>query len=1115
MIDVAEIPLDIPDDCGHISSICCGDHGANLYVGTTTGHVCHFHQFDDAANYILIMVATTSDHPAFRGRSLGVKKLMILPTVSRLLVVLELGAVVGYGLPELSPWSLAALALVNDITLLRHQRRVPTVAATDDKIVAFTPAKIRVMAVGKDHIHGLKDIAYLGLIKGVLLVGLSQNYSNLVLVANLKNYDVIDLQKTRKIPMGDYRNGDATIDPFIEGYRADGDGRDEYMLTIRSEGQLAVAMFVDLLGDATRGTILMDSYPQAIAVNWPYIYGVFGDQLVVYSLLLLVEVTRLPLFAKDDANDQSHATEAKDDQTHNIEANQDIVPQSEHGDQQTTGSENELREDQPKDGQDETSEDDQAKTESKDKKSEDKKSKDKKPKEMKAKDEFEDKLSQDDQAKDESKDDFEDESKDESKDKSKEKHSTESEDKKSTDKKSKDEKSKDEESKDEESNNEQPEREGQLEEDKQPKPEEPLKQPSELEENQPDQPEATSSAVAITQTPLEMKVTTHTPVNCGVVLVDDLPFISNDRLTHVELVSGTEIATTAITKNHAHIAAFHATTLWAIYEPDDFDALVDRASIEELTSALDSHSGERHDYVLQLLVLQLLKHQQFDQARPYLTRIKAGKLIVHPLLVILALAVGQLDVDSTSDLATIITEAEPVIITKGLRNQLRELLPFPTTDKAHQFVESYLKEVYKIIPHMKYIRRTIYALQSQDDVDWVNGDNWGEDEVGDEYCIAQLADKRLHTSLLAVYRRLGRINDYCELSLLIISLTTDTEKLHQVVESVLTVLPQVKDEDVYLKVLVEVVKVDKPQGYAFLRDNRDQHHKLTNHKILASLTTLGDDDDQLLVLRLEYMEDSMVDAVGSGDELVITERALALFHHLVALIQGRNADDDTVPLFDTLVQTYAIANAVSEPWPKVTWPDFVRLQARQLKILEVLTWYGKAYEVYVYLCRHHHPPPVPQQLLVFHYFEATRSVAQLLAFSDFPQAEHVAVYGHLAPPTTPYYSLPTSPHVVTGADPNRDDLKQILSHYLQLRPHTYSIPHFLGVFGSVFDPIDLLHCLPATLSLVHVVEYCQRVVVDLDSRTRQTGLTKLVAKTEARTLGEVWSSLTSNHLADS
>ena len=60
MSEVAEIDLEIPPDCGTITTLCCGDNGTNLYVGTSSGHVCHFHQFDDAPNYILIMVAATT-----------------------------------------------------------------------------------------------------------------------------------------------------------------------------------------------------------------------------------------------------------------------------------------------------------------------------------------------------------------------------------------------------------------------------------------------------------------------------------------------------------------------------------------------------------------------------------------------------------------------------------------------------------------------------------------------------------------------------------------------------------------------------------------------------------------------------------------------------------------------------------------------------------------------------------------------------------------------------------------------------------------------------------------------------------------------------------------------
>ncbi|CAN3375002.1 hypothetical protein DIRU0_D30526 [Diutina rugosa] len=995
MSEVAEIALEIPPDCGTITTLCCGDNGTNLYVGTSSGHVCHFHQFDDAPNYILIMVAATTDHPALSSPSAAVKKLMVLPTVHRLLVVLTSGAVVGYSLPELTPWPSAALTHINDITTLRHQRQRPSpTAANDDKIIAFTASKIRVMAVTKDHIQSLKDIAYSGSIKGVSVVGLSQNYSNLVLVANSTTYDVIDLQKTRKIPMGDYRNGDTAIAPFIEGYRADGDGKDEYMLTIRSEGTSAVAMFVDSLGDATRGTIIMDHYPSAVAVHWPFIYTVVKDQLVVYSLEQLAETTRIPIFAKEPTettenteNTEENIEEATEENPVGSTANEEDPQGSD--DEQTTNDKDDSKDAEPESEQPEATEADDANAETT----------------------------------------------------------------------------------------------------------EPTQQPDEPTHDE------TSSVTEVVA-----------PIVSGVVSVDSLPFVADDRLAHVELVSGSDIPS-AITKNHAHIAAFQGSRLWAVYEPDEFDSIIIDGDIAKVTAALDRHSGERHDYLLQHLVLQLLKQQQYEEVKPYLTRIKAGKLIVPPLMVIIAAAIGHIPQaseqskhDENSDLTAIIADADAVVVTKGIRRQLAQLSPFPPSP---QFVESYLKEVYKITPNLSYIRCSIYALLAKDDVDWVETDTWGDDAVTDEYCLAQLAAKQYTASLSRVYLRLDRITDYCQLSLAVLSSTTDSDDVAHVIDAVLGVLPQVTDEDLYSKVLVEVVKIDKQRGYNFLRSNRGHHHKHTNHKILTTLTDNGDGDDddtQLLVLRLEYMEDSVSDHPT-------VDNARELFNHLVALIHRRCLDDDTVLLFDTVVQTYAIANAVSEPWPKSAWPDFVRGQATQSKISSVLTWYVKAYEAYVFLRRHGNPPSVPSSSM-FAYFRATGAIADLLAASDYPQAEHVAVYGSVAPPTTPYYPWATSQLDPPVADPNRDDLKQILRHYLHLRPHTYSIPHFLMGFGSVFDPIDLLHILPATLNLVHVAEYWQRVLVELDTKRRQAAATKSLAKTEAKTTADIYRSLAANLTSD-
>ncbi|CAH2353210.1 hypothetical protein CLIB1423_09S05270 [[Candida] railenensis] len=263
-----------------ISSI--GVYQSNLYVGTKGGTVKHYHLFEDAPEYMLISEVPVSSSSA-------VLKILILADVERALILCGSVASV-YSLPELSPINIGKLKEVNDIQIFET-------AEDGTNVIVLASSKIRIVKVGRDSLKLISDLNYSNALKGVPIKTSSSSSSNsksLALVANKKNYDIIDLKQIRKIPLFEYTqesDGQSVqssiiphIVPFIEDMKK---GKEEYMLTIKSDEQTSIAMFIDTRGNVTRGTLswLDAGYPDSVVIEWPHIIGIFnGDKLIVNSL---------------------------------------------------------------------------------------------------------------------------------------------------------------------------------------------------------------------------------------------------------------------------------------------------------------------------------------------------------------------------------------------------------------------------------------------------------------------------------------------------------------------------------------------------------------------------------------------------------------------------------------------------------------------------------------------------------------------------------------------------------------------------------------------------------------------------------------------------------------
>ncbi|RCK66083.1 Vacuolar protein sorting-associated protein 3 [Candida viswanathii] len=229
-------------------------HENNIYVGTSLGNLLHFHRFEDTTEYISITSLEVNSHP--------VTKLLCVPQIQRLLVISN-RTTFAFALPELSPCHMKKMKDVSDLQLL------------DNSILVLSPSKIRIIRIQDDKIMVVREINYSGAVTG--------NYcrdSHFIIVANHENYDIIDLDNNRKVPLFGYKT-DADVRPIIVSFDK------EYLLTILSDAKTSMAMFINSSGDVTRGTLTWvdQGYPsKGIVIESNYVFAAFEEKLVVSSL---------------------------------------------------------------------------------------------------------------------------------------------------------------------------------------------------------------------------------------------------------------------------------------------------------------------------------------------------------------------------------------------------------------------------------------------------------------------------------------------------------------------------------------------------------------------------------------------------------------------------------------------------------------------------------------------------------------------------------------------------------------------------------------------------------------------------------------------------------------
>lgn len=253
--------IDILKDDEKFNSISCFE--SNVYIGTNQGQLLHYYRFDDSPSYILLSQQIVRHYP--------IKKILVLAKLSKVIVLCG-DSMNLYSLPELALIQSGKLKEVENIQQF-----------SENELIILTKQKVKIVRFVQDEIKHVKDINETGCIEAILLKS-----SKSIAIANNRSYDLVNLTNSLKTPLFEYSDGH--VIPNIIPFHAKDKGHNEVLLTIESDSNTAMGMFITENGDPERGTLtwIDHGYPtNGIAVVWPYVFGIFLNTLVISSLTAL------------------------------------------------------------------------------------------------------------------------------------------------------------------------------------------------------------------------------------------------------------------------------------------------------------------------------------------------------------------------------------------------------------------------------------------------------------------------------------------------------------------------------------------------------------------------------------------------------------------------------------------------------------------------------------------------------------------------------------------------------------------------------------------------------------------------------------------------------------
>lgn len=282
---------EISESSGEIT--CVSSFEDNVYIGTSLGEILHYY----CLNNEFLLISRQRGQTSIKKGTKPVKKILLLPQVSKALVLC--GSVVNvFTLPELSPDNLGKIKDVSDLSVdvdsfyhFDGEDSKQKAEELEIPVVLFTKKNIRLISVTSKTLKLVKDIVYTNTVEGL-------RRSKFCLVATQRHYDLINIDSSQKIPLLPVSNVDfedsndiGLPNPHITLIL-----KSEYLVTCGSgKGDPSMGMILNENGDASRGTLTWNKYPDSLQTLYPYILSVTQNELHVHSLATQGIIQKLDL----------------------------------------------------------------------------------------------------------------------------------------------------------------------------------------------------------------------------------------------------------------------------------------------------------------------------------------------------------------------------------------------------------------------------------------------------------------------------------------------------------------------------------------------------------------------------------------------------------------------------------------------------------------------------------------------------------------------------------------------------------------------------------------------------------------------------------------------------
>lgn len=285
------------------------------------------------------------------------------------------------------------------------------------------------------------------------------------------------------------------------------------------------------------------------------------------------------------------------------------------------------------------------------------------------------------------------------------------------------------------------------------------------------------------------------------------------------------------------------------------------------------------------------------------------------------------------------------------------------------------------------------------------------------------------------------------------------------------------DEKDYSKLILEIIKLNKDKGYAFMR--KSTVYREINQKILNGLSDDLKGEKDYALLRIELLESSFAENNSIRGELLdlVSSTLVSLYN------------DKVETYFKRLQDEYREMNKLSKnKWPKISWIDFLDLHKEQ-DYQMFIDLYLKYFELLerddVYL---------EKSLFEYQRLCKTQDIPGLLDFGDYSTAERLALGKSVAQKKSFYKQEP----VTTGV--NKTSLLVIFEYYLKLykkgQPVESAVQHFVESYNKYISPATITKLLPNQFPLVYLSKFLKTSIISLQGQSREKVMTKAIIKSE-------------------